>query len=154
MTSQAGGKGVNISRAAVAAGIATVAVLPAAEDDPFVLELLAAGIDCRPVPPAGDVRVNLTITEPDGTTTKLNSPGAAVDRRARSTTWRQALLVARRHAPTGSCWPARCRPARPPGGTPSWCAALRARRRRVAVDTSEAPARGPGRRAARRGAPT
>ena len=29
MTSQAGGKGVNISRAAVAAGLATIAVLPA-----------------------------------------------------------------------------------------------------------------------------
>ena len=78
VTSQAGGKGVNISRAAVAAGIPSIAVVPAAKDDPFVIELLGAGIDCRPVRPAGDVRVNLTITEPDGTTTKLNSPGAAV----------------------------------------------------------------------------
>ena len=42
MTSQAGGKGVNISRAAVSAGIATVAVLPAAPGDPFVAELRAA----------------------------------------------------------------------------------------------------------------
>ena len=42
-------------------------------------ELLAAGIDCRPVRPAGGVRVNITITEPDGTTTKLNSPGASVE---------------------------------------------------------------------------
>ena len=41
-------------------------------------ELLAAGIDCRPVRPAGGVRVNITITEPDGTTTKLNSPDASV----------------------------------------------------------------------------
>ena len=78
VTSQSGGKGVNISRASVAAGIPSVAVLPADHDDAFVLELLAAGIDCRPVPPAGPVRVNLTITEPDGTTTKLNSPGAEV----------------------------------------------------------------------------
>ena len=31
MTSQAGGKGVNISRAAVGAGLATIAVLPACE---------------------------------------------------------------------------------------------------------------------------
>ena len=79
MTSQAGGKGVNISRAAVSAGMPTIAVLPAAKDDPFVIELLGAGIDCRPVRPAGDVRVNITITEPDGTTTKLNSPGATVE---------------------------------------------------------------------------
>ena len=47
--SQAGGKGVNISRASVAAGVPSIAVLPARKDDPFVLELLAAGIDCRPV---------------------------------------------------------------------------------------------------------
>ena len=79
MTSQAGGKGVNISRAAVGAGLATIAVLPALPDDPFVHELVAAGIDCRPSRPAGDIRVNLTLTEPDGTTTKLNGPGAAVD---------------------------------------------------------------------------
>ena len=78
VTSQAGGKGVNISRAAVTADIPSIAVVPAAKDDAFVIELLGAGIDCRPVRPAGDVRVNLTITEPDGTTTKLNSPGAAV----------------------------------------------------------------------------
>src|SRR5262245_8026603 len=76
--SQAGGKGVNISRAAVAAGVPSIAVLPAAKDDPFVLELLATGIDCRPVHNTGDLRVNITITEPDGTTTKLNSPGADV----------------------------------------------------------------------------
>jgi 1-phosphofructokinase len=78
VTSQAGGKGVNISRAAVSADIPSIAVVPAEKEDPFVLELLGAGIDCRPVRPAGDVRVNLTITEPDGTTTKLNSPGAEV----------------------------------------------------------------------------
>jgi 1-phosphofructokinase len=78
VTSQAGGKGVNISRAAVSADIPSIAVVPADKEDPFVLELLGAGIDCRPVRPAGDVRVNLTITEPDGTTTKLNSPGAEV----------------------------------------------------------------------------
>ena len=53
MISQAGGKGVNISRASVAAGVPSIAVLPARNDDPFVLELLAAGIDCRPVPTAG-----------------------------------------------------------------------------------------------------
>ena len=43
VTSQAGGKGVNISRASVAAGIPSIAVLPAGKDDPFVLELLACG---------------------------------------------------------------------------------------------------------------
>ena len=78
VTDQGGGKGVNISRASVSALIPTVAVLPAEKDDPFVIELLSAGIDCRPVRPAGPVRMNITIAEPDGTTTKLNSPGAVV----------------------------------------------------------------------------
>src|SRR6476619_2665712 len=75
VTDQAGGKGVNISRASVAAGFPNIAVLPAPAEDPFVLELLAAGIDCRPVATEGRLRVNITISEPDGTTTKINSPG-------------------------------------------------------------------------------
>ena len=53
VTSQAGGKGVNISRASVSAGIPSIAIFPAGKDDPFVLELLAAGIDSRPVPHDG-----------------------------------------------------------------------------------------------------
>jgi 1-phosphofructokinase len=137
VTSQAGGKGVNISRACVAADLPSIAVLPAGKDDPFVLELLAAGIDCRPVPHAGDLRVNITITEPDGTTTKLNSPGpqatpallaeleAALVRRAESADW---IVLA------GSL---------PPGTPPEWYAALvtslRRAGARVAVDTSDAP---------------
>ncbi|WP_228942179.1 1-phosphofructokinase family hexose kinase [Nocardioides sp. Leaf374] len=137
--SQAGGKGVNISRASVAAGVPSIAVLPAPSDDPFVLELLAAGIDCRPVDGTGSPRVNITITEPDGTTTKLNSPGpdvtpevlrALVDslrRRAGSADW---IVLA------GSL---------PPGAPSSWYAevvtAVRDTPARVAVDTSDAPLR-------------
>lgn len=97
MTSQAGGKGVNISRAAVAAGLSSVAVLPADPDDPFVRELEAAGIECDPTASAGPIRVNLTLTEPDGTTTKLNGPGAAV-----SAAHLDALVTALvEHAPDG-----------------------------------------------------
>ena len=137
MTSQAGGKGVNISRAAVAAGIPTVAVLPALDADPFVTELRAAGIDCRPQPPAGDVRVNLTLTEPDGTTTKVNSPGAAVDR-AHLDQLADAVVALAAEATwvvlAGSL---------PPGAPADWYAGLveqlRGTPARVAVDTSEAP---------------
>src|SRR5512144_2025164 len=75
VTSQSGGKGVNISRAAVSAGIPTIAVLPAEDDDPYVLELLRDGIDCRPERPVGPVRVNLTISLHDATTTEINTPG-------------------------------------------------------------------------------
>jgi 1-phosphofructokinase len=55
-----------------------VAVLPAHAGDPFVHELRTAGIECRTSLPAGEIRVNLALTEPDGTTTKLNSPGEVV----------------------------------------------------------------------------
>ena len=120
MTSQAGGKGVNISRAAVCAGLSTIAVLPALPDDPFVHELELAGIDCRTARPAGDIRVNLTLTEPDGTTTKLNGPGAAVDADhlddLAEARWSRAPTAAR-----GPCWPAHCRPGPRPASTPSWC---------------------------------
>ena len=137
VTSQSGGKGVNISRAAVAAGVPTLAVLPAVKDDPYVLELLRDGVDCRPEAPTGPVRVNLTITEPDGTTTKINSPGADVDatalgrledalhQRARNAQW---VVLA------GSL---------PPGAPDDWYATLVAdlagTTARVAVDTSGAP---------------
>jgi len=136
MTSQAGGKGVNISRAAVAAGVATIAVLPSTDDDPFVLELRAAGITCHPSRPSGPIRVNLTLTEPDGTTTKLNSPGAAMDdehlealadtvvENAREAAW---VVLA------GSL---------PPGAPAAFYAVLLSRLQsvaRVAVDTSEVP---------------
>jgi 1-phosphofructokinase len=139
VTSQAGGKGVNISRASVAAGVPSVAVVPAPADDPFVLELLAAGIDCRPVRHSGDLRVNITITEPDGTTTKLNSPGPemtapvlddlaqTLHRRAAAGDW---VVLA------GSL---------PPGTSDGWYAdlvvALRDTGARIAVDTSEGPLR-------------
>lgn len=73
---QPGGKGVNISRACLAAGVPTLAVLPAASDDGFVHELERLGVPCLAVPHAGPMRVNLTISEPDGTTTKLNAAGA------------------------------------------------------------------------------
>jgi 1-phosphofructokinase len=83
------------------------------------------------------VRVNLTITEPDGTTTKINSPGATVDaddldrlssavhERARQAAW---VVLA------GSL---------PPGAPADWYARLVAELvdtpARVAVDTSGAP---------------
>jgi 1-phosphofructokinase len=137
VSSVAGGKGVNISRAAVAAGVPTVAVLPASDDDPFVHELLSAGIDCRPVPPAGDVRVNLAITEPDGTTTKLNSPGATVTPQVLDA-MAQAMLARAEHASwvvlAGSL---------PPGAPAGWYAelvtALRRTPVKIAVDTSDEP---------------
>jgi 1-phosphofructokinase len=137
VTMQAGGKGVNISRAAVSAGLATDAVFPARPDDPFVTELRAAGIACSPAPPAGDVRINLAITEPDGTTTKLNSPGATVSSQHLDDL-AATLLDRAAHAAwvvlAGSL---------PPGAPDGWYAelvrSLHTTPARVAVDTSEGP---------------
>jgi len=136
MTSQAGGKGVNISRAAVGAGVPTVAVLPALPDDSFVHELELAGIDCRPARPAGDIRVNLTLTEPDGTTTKLNGPGAAVSEE-HLTDLAQTLV----RSAAGGAWTVLAG-SLPPGAPAGFYAGLVPQLRgvsRVAVDTSEAP---------------
>jgi 1-phosphofructokinase len=139
VTAQSGGKGVNISRAAVAAGIPTIAVLPAEKDDPYVLELLRDGIDCRPEPPAGPVRVNITITEPDGTTTKINSPGADVDRTALG-----RLESAVHHRARHARWVVLAG-SLPPGAPPQWYAELvsdlAGTTARVAVDTSDLPLR-------------
>ena len=135
--SQPGGKGVNISRACVAADLPSIAVLPAAKDDPFVLELLAAGIDCRPVEHEGDLRVNITITEPDGTTTKLNSPGPQATPRLLAEL--EDALVRRAD---GADWVVLAG-SLPPGAPRSWyaelVAALRGTTARIAVDTSDAP---------------
>ena len=138
--SQAGGKGVNISRASVAAGVPTLAVLPApGDDDPFVLELLAAGIDCRPVDHPGDLRVNITISDPDGTTTKLNSPGPAMTDATRA-----ALTDALRRRTHEGDWVVLAG-SLPPGAPAAWYAelvgALAGTGARVAVDTSDEPLR-------------
>jgi 1-phosphofructokinase len=72
----AGGKGINVARAVIAAGVPALAILPLAESDPYDVPLRAAGIEARRVPVHGHARANLTITDPDGQTTKLNLPGS------------------------------------------------------------------------------
>jgi len=137
VTSQAGGKGVNISRASVSAGVPSIAVLPAPAEDPFVLELLTAGIDCRPVHHHGDLRVNITITEPDGTTTKLNSPGPTVTPDVLA-----ALADSLHRRAAGAAWLVLAG-SLPPGAPVGWYAELVAGLQdtgtRIAVDTSDGP---------------
>jgi 1-phosphofructokinase len=72
---EAGGKGVNVARAVAHAGVPAVAVLPADDDDPLVKGLVEAGVHPVNVPVGRPSRVNITVTEPDGTTTKFNDPG-------------------------------------------------------------------------------
>lgn len=138
---QAAGKGVNISRAAVAAGEPTLAVLPAAEHDPYVQGLVEDGVPVRPVRPAGGVRINLAITEPDGTTTKLNSPGDTVGH-ADLELLGGTLVDAARGCGADD-WVVLAGSV-PPGTPADWYARLvrdlrELRGPRVAVDTSDAP---------------
>lgn len=136
-SSQPGGKGVNISGAAYAAGVPTRALVPCPDLDPMVTELRATGLDVVTVGPAGRPRINTTVTEPDGTTTKLNGPGATATPAlldALAARLVQEAEVASWVVLAGSL---------PPGAPSGWYAevvsALRATDARIAVDTSEAP---------------
>ncbi|MDF2554271.1 MAG: 1-phosphofructokinase [Microbacterium sp.] len=75
----AGGKGINVARVVHAAGVDAVAVLPLADADPFAAALAATRVPVRAVPVTGHARANLTLLDPDGTTTKVNLPGARLD---------------------------------------------------------------------------
>ena len=73
----AGGKGINISRAFVLHGISTCAVFPAGgpEGNLLIAELTAKGVAVEPVPIAGSIRSNITLVDSSGETTKINAPG-------------------------------------------------------------------------------
>lgn len=95
----AAGKGVNVTRVLTAAGVPSRAIVVARDDDRFAALLAADGVDAVHVPVDASVRTNLAITEPDGTTTKVNEPGAPLDERAIA-----ALLAAVRAEAVGAAW--------------------------------------------------
>jgi 1-phosphofructokinase len=136
-STEPGGKGVNVARAVAAAGGDVVCVLPAAEDDPIVGELHALGLRLALVPVPAPVRTNYTLTEPDGTTTKLNEAGAALEEPVR-----EALTAALHEHADGARWVV-LSGSLPPGTPVDWYAslvvALRDTGVRIAVDTSEGP---------------
>ena len=86
------------------------------------------------------MRTNYTLAEPDGTTTKLNEPGAALDDATRAAL-AAALLHGTPPARAGWCSPARCRRARRSSWYADLVRALRGTGARIAVDTSEEPLR-------------
>ena len=137
VSSEPGGKGVNVARALRLAGIDVITVLPAGDHDPILAALRAIDVEFHQVPITAAVRTNLAITESDGTTTKINEPGAVVEpadiealtqsvaEHARSAQW--VVL-------SGSL---------PPGMSDDWYSdmvvALRSYGCKVAVDTSDGP---------------
>lgn len=135
-----GGKGVNVARALTLADVDAVALLPAQGADPLLTALQASGVRYVSIPLTGAataVRTNVTITEPDGTTTKLNEPGARLDATAVDALTRTVVEHAARASwvvLSGSL---------PPGVPDRWYADVVARLAplgcRVAVDTSDRP---------------
>ena len=75
-----GGKGVNVTRALLANGTPSRAVLPVGgvEGRQLVAMLEEDGVDAVLVPIAGATRTNIAVAEPNGTVTKLNEPGPVV----------------------------------------------------------------------------
>jgi len=71
------GKGVNVSRALTSNSVANVAILPlgGAEGEHLRSLLAAEGVNFDVVAISGSVRVNISLTEPDGHATKINAVG-------------------------------------------------------------------------------
>ena len=146
-----GGKGVNVARVLVSAGQRATAVLPASAHDPLLLALDAAasaGLSARAVTVAAPVRVNTAVTEPDGTTTKLNEPGAALSPEevdAVETALLEAVTAAAAGEGAGARHWAVLSGSLPPGVPADWYARLVRLLResapglRIAVDTSDEP---------------
>ena len=137
VSTEPGGKGVNVSRALTQNGVDTLALLPAADHDPILTGLTTRGVPFHNIAIPGTVRSNLTITEKDGTTTKLNEPGAHLDAAVLAT-----LTAAVCDHAAGATWMV-LSGSLPPGVPDDWYADIVARLAalpcRVAVDTSERP---------------
>ena len=137
VTTEPGGKGVNVARALTLAGVDAFALLPASSTDPLVTALQASGVPFRCVPVTAPVRTNIAVTETDGTTTKINEPGATLDAAAIDALTRSVIANAE-HASwvvmSGSL---------PPGMPDSWYADVVADLApypcKVAIDTSDGP---------------
>ena len=132
-TSEAAGKGLNVSLALATEGVDTSAVLPLAADSATVyLRLLADAVPITAVPIKGAARVNVSLVEPDGTVTKVNEPGPQL-----GPDDVEAILAAA-SAIAGSGWVVGCG-SLPPGAPVDFYArliALGSEDRRIAVDTS------------------
>ena len=95
------GKGVNVARALTRNGVPSLAVLPIGGPEGAELELLlrAEQVAYVAVPVAGSVRVNISLTEPDGTATKINAVGPTLGEQET-----QLLLSAAAAAAEGAAW--------------------------------------------------
>jgi 1-phosphofructokinase len=103
--SEPSGKGVNVALALRAHDRQTLAVLPVGGPaGAHLVEMLnRAGLSYQPVPIAGEVRVNISLIQPDGVVTKINEEGPTL-----TAVEGQALLDAARTRAQPGEWLAGC----------------------------------------------
>jgi len=135
---QAAGKGMNVARVLATSGVDAIAVLPFT-DDAYLARLAEQPANLTVAPVAGRrhrSRTNTAITEPSGTTTKVNEPGPTL-----SADDLDAAASALVEAADGAAWVA-LSGALPPGAPDDWyaslVASLAASGCKVAIDTSDA----------------
>ena len=135
--SEAGGKGINVARCVSYAGVEVVPVL-SFRDEAFQPLVAAAGVAAaaRTVDGPYRVRTNTTLTEPDGTTTKVNEPGPTLTPAQVDAATALLLDTAR-----GADWVV-LSGSLPPGAPADWYARLTGELTplgcKVAIDTSDA----------------
>lgn len=134
-----GGKGVNVAQVVRNAGQLAVAVLPGDHDDPLLVRLRELRLTHRAVPTGLPSRINITLAEPDGVTTKINRPGPVLEQAHLDQLVRE---VAREGV--GARW-AVLSGSLPPDVDPGWyadvIAALKDEELAIALDTSGEPLR-------------
>jgi 1-phosphofructokinase len=138
---ESGGKGVNVSRALVASGLETVAVLPGGDSDPVLAGLRDSGVPFAALAIHEPLRTNVALTEPDGVTTKINEPGPVL-----SEDQQEALIGLLLERSRGASWVVLAG-SLPPGVPADFYATVTRRLRstndgaapRIAVDSSGAP---------------
>ena len=95
VTAEAAGKGINVTRALLVQRHAAAAVAPlSTASAPQFAEALGPR-HLKAVTIDGDVRVNVTMVEPDGTVTKVNEPGPRLTAEEASALIDRAVEVAR-----------------------------------------------------------
>jgi len=136
VTTEAGGKGINVARAIARSGAKSRCVFPATATDAIAFAELLADTDHLEQYPVGtgtSIRTNITIVETDGRTTKLNEPGEHFDDE------RQAQLVEAVVAASADAeWVAICG-SLPPGVAPDFANRLGQRlpdSAKLAIDAS------------------
>lgn len=99
VSQESGGKGVNVSRALVASGLQTIAVLPGGDSDPVLAGLQHDGVPFAALPIDEPLRTNVALTEPGGVTTKINEPGPSL-----SAEQQEALIALLLERARGASW--------------------------------------------------